>query len=133
MVNTARMGLGDRIRRAREGAGLSQNELARRCGVSRAAVSQWETPDIARRRRPTLSNLQTIARETGRTLDWLTQEDQLREAPTASYGGSSPASGPGEPSQNELTNLVNIWRRLPRAVRRRMLDLLHALQGEHHR
>lgn len=34
--------IGERIRRARERAGLSQAELARRINVSRTAIYQWE-------------------------------------------------------------------------------------------
>ena len=35
--------LGSRIKRAREAAGLSQNDLAKSLGVTPGAVSQWET------------------------------------------------------------------------------------------
>ena len=39
--------MGDRIRRLRESRGWPQAELARRVGVSRAAVSQWERGETA--------------------------------------------------------------------------------------
>lgn len=35
--------MGMRIRRLREALNLTQNQLARRCGVARSAVHQWET------------------------------------------------------------------------------------------
>ena len=34
--------MGDRIRRLREGQNLTQLELAKECGVTKGAVSQWE-------------------------------------------------------------------------------------------
>jgi transcriptional regulator with XRE-family HTH domain len=34
--------MGTRIRRLRERANLTQDQLARRCGVNKSAVSQWE-------------------------------------------------------------------------------------------
>lgn len=36
------MGVGENIRKLRRDAGLSQAELARRIGFSRASVNQWE-------------------------------------------------------------------------------------------
>jgi transcriptional regulator with XRE-family HTH domain len=38
----AKRGIGERIKQARLQAGLQQFEVAKRCGVSRAAVSNWE-------------------------------------------------------------------------------------------
>jgi transcriptional regulator with XRE-family HTH domain len=34
--------MGMRIRRLREAANLTQDQLAKRCGVNKSAVSQWE-------------------------------------------------------------------------------------------
>ena len=34
--------LGERIRRARERVGITQDQLARQSGVTRTAISQWE-------------------------------------------------------------------------------------------
>src|SRR5476651_2223602 len=41
-VVDAKRGIGERIKQARLQAGLQQFEVAKRCGVSRAAVSNWE-------------------------------------------------------------------------------------------
>lgn len=38
--------LGKRIRRSRKDAGLTQQELADRAGVTRSAITQWEADDI---------------------------------------------------------------------------------------
>ncbi|MGD9785443.1 MAG: helix-turn-helix domain-containing protein [Hyphomicrobiaceae bacterium] len=52
------MGLGQRLRELREQAGLSQTELAKSVGVTRNAVSQWES-DV---NQPTTRRLGDIAR-----------------------------------------------------------------------
>ena len=62
------MTIGDRIKEAREAKGFSQAKLAREVGVSREAVSQWESGGL-----PTMGNLTKIAKTTGRTLVWLTE------------------------------------------------------------
>jgi transcriptional regulator with XRE-family HTH domain len=41
-VVDAKRGIGERIKQARLQSGLQQFEVAKRCGVSRAAVSNWE-------------------------------------------------------------------------------------------
>jgi transcriptional regulator with XRE-family HTH domain len=51
------MEIGDRIRRARIAAGLSQRELAAAIGVSHGIVGQWES----NRKVPGRDNLQKIA------------------------------------------------------------------------
>ena len=40
------MDLGNRIQKLRRGRGLSQETLAERLGVTRQAVSKWETGDF---------------------------------------------------------------------------------------
>lgn len=51
--------LGNRIRKARENAGVTQEELAERIGVSRSAVARWELGEIE----PKLKNLVALAVE----------------------------------------------------------------------
>jgi transcriptional regulator with XRE-family HTH domain len=71
--------LGERIKALRQKQGLSQGELARRCGISQAAISRLETGSmkdvetaIARR----------LARALGTSVDYLigTFEDEDVEA-----------------------------------------------------
>ena len=50
--------LGRRIQEARKAAGLSQESLGERLGVSRQAVSKWETGTAD----PTTSNLLALAK-----------------------------------------------------------------------
>ncbi len=53
------MTLGQRISHYRKGLGISQEELGARLGVSRQAVSKWETGAAA----PDMNNLMALARE----------------------------------------------------------------------
>jgi transcriptional regulator with XRE-family HTH domain len=76
-------GISDRIRLAREAAGLSQEDLGSRLGVSRAAISQWETKEA----RPGIWRLEEIGAALGVKLEWL-----LAGADTASL------AQPTEPS-----------------------------------
>ena len=60
--------IGDRIRRARRVAKLSQTALAERVGVTASAVAQWEHPDGTS---PALGRLQAIATATAVDFAWL--------------------------------------------------------------
>lgn len=57
-----------RIRRARTQAQLTQSELARRLGVQRSAVTQWERDHGTT---PSVDHLAQIATETGACFEWL--------------------------------------------------------------
>ena len=59
--------LGKRIRQARKIAGLTQEELADRLGVSRAAVARWELGEIE----PKLGNIMALAVELNTSTDAL--------------------------------------------------------------
>lgn len=61
------MKLPEKILYCRKRAGLSQEELAGRLGVSRQAVSKWETGEA----QPELSKLAPLAAELGVSVDWL--------------------------------------------------------------
>ncbi len=60
--------IGQRIRESRKKVGLTQEALARECGVSRAAVAQWEG-DVTK---PSLDHLQKAAEALDTWLPWLT-------------------------------------------------------------
>lgn len=53
------MEIGDRIKRERRAAGLTQEQLAKRVGVNKSAVAQWESP--ASRKGITSPNLVRVA------------------------------------------------------------------------
>lgn len=58
-----------RIRRARRLALVSQSELARRVGVNRSAVAQWESATSTTC--PSVGHLIHLAIETGVSFEWL--------------------------------------------------------------
>jgi transcriptional regulator with XRE-family HTH domain len=83
--------VGLRIRKARIEAGLSQGQLGKACGVSRAAVSQWE---LGTTKSPTSENIFAIAAATGFSPRWLTTErgperDQAASANAVSENGAT--------------------------------------------
>jgi len=87
--------LGARLRARREAVGLTQEKLARQCGVSRAAVAQWEAGVT----RPGLDNLMRAAKALGVWLSWLTAGDQsLPDGPSP----FAPPSGPSLPYRRRL-------------------------------
>ena len=67
------MKLSQKILYCRKKAGLSQEALAEQLGVSRQAVSKWETAEAV----PELSKLLLLAQAFGVTTDWLLSEDEL--------------------------------------------------------
>ena len=71
------MKLSEKIYACRKRAGLSQEALAERIGVSRQAISKWETGEAS----PEISKLPPLADAFGVTVDWLLSEDGLPELP----------------------------------------------------
>lgn len=65
------MALCDRIKNCRQNAGLSQETLAELIGVSRQAVTKWESGQAA----PSTENLFRLAEITGTTVDLLLSEE----------------------------------------------------------
>ena len=63
----------------RDRAGLSQMELADRLGVSRQAVSRWESGDTT----PSVDKLKSLAKIYGVSLDWLLGDTADGEPPEA--------------------------------------------------
>ena len=61
----------NRFRQARKGKGLSQQELADKLGLSKAAISGWERDqnDI------TMKNLRKVCRALGTTIAWMVNEE----------------------------------------------------------
>lgn len=80
------MTLGQRISRYRKELHISQEELGTRLGVSRQAVSKWETDLSA----PDMNNLLALAREFGVSLAELTETPE-EPVPDAAYVEKPPA------------------------------------------
>ncbi len=103
-------GLHKRIKEARLATGLTQPALARLCKVTRAAVSQWESPPgSAGHSRPTYEKLQAISTVTGESLSIL-----LGEAV-------------GEKFTTEQRMIARLWVQIPKASRNDVLPLLRKL------
>lgn len=69
------MTLGERIKTCRQQAGMSQEKVAELLGISRQAVTKWETNKSA----PSTDNLFKLAEIFGTTVDFLLPEPKTEE------------------------------------------------------
>ena len=69
------MKLHEKIYYCRKKSGMSQEMLAEKIGVSRQAISKWETGDAV----PELSKLKSLCDIFGVTADWMISEDEPDE------------------------------------------------------
>lgn len=116
------MGIHDRIREAREQAGVSQTELARLLGVTRSACSQWESATGTAPRR---ERLEQLAQLLGVSFEWL----------ATGRGGSGPSAIEVQPDAGtelppDQQELLNLYRRLPARFRLAVLNLVRDLQAD---
>jgi len=117
------MKLSERIRAARRKAGLSQQTLARHCGVSRSAVGNWESAAHAN---PALVRLSAIAKATHVSFEWLAtgrgsmalEHDPLLDTPAAK------AILIHDPHEQRL---IAAWRELPARMQAPMLEMAEEL------
>ena len=103
------MNLAGKILYCRKKAGLSQEALAEKLGVSRQAVSKWETGDAV----PELSKLVLLAKAFDVTTDWLLSESEP-EPETAPEPEAPPASEVKTPSDNWVESIPGVLGRLIR-------------------
>lgn len=82
----------DRIRKAREHAGLKQEELAQAIGFTRQTLGRWENGSHT----PTEKNLQALAEATGVPVGWFYQEDTAPAPAEASPGLLPPTIRTGD-------------------------------------
>lgn len=61
------MTLGEKLKEARKKAGISQEQLSEKLGVSRSAVAKWETDNGI----PDIDNLKTVSRLLNVSIDYL--------------------------------------------------------------
>ncbi len=76
-VDEGRIRLGERLREAREYVGLTQDEVAKRLGVPRSALSNIE----AGQRKVDALELRTLARLYQRPTAWFTEEGEAAAQP----------------------------------------------------
>ena len=87
------MKLNEKIYTCRKRAGLSQEALADKLGVSRQAVSKWETSEAE----PEIGKLRLLAKEFGVTADWLLSEEEPedKKTPGGTVRQAAPTAGRG--------------------------------------
>lgn len=117
-------GLSLRIRKARALTTLSQAELARRIGVKRSAVTQWEHPAGTT---PSVEHLIQIAQETGLSFEWLA----TGRGPSRCEGAElAPAVLVDDYARDEHeSEALSHFRRLSGSRRRMALEILQILGG----
>lgn len=76
------MNLQEKIFYCRKKAGLSQEGLAEKIGVSRQAISKWETGEAS----PEISKLLALAKEFGVSTDWLFSEEEPEQTGESVFG-----------------------------------------------
>ena len=115
--------IGERLKQAREAAGLSKSELARRIGVHPSACIQWESPGGTN---PSMEHLVHAAVILDISLEWLgTGRGEMTPAGEAESNTDDPAPSLTTDEQE----LIEAYRQLNPMDRRRLLDI--ALNGLH--
>ena len=69
------MTLGEKLKEARKQAGLSQEQLSEKLGVSRSAVAKWETDNGT----PDVDNLKVISKLLNASIDHLLDNDEVMD------------------------------------------------------
>jgi len=120
-IVTVPLGLGQRIKSAREARGWTQPELGRAVGVSKSAVSQWEKGVVQNLK---LGNLFAVAQVLGRDV----RELVFGEAHAHSSRGIAD-QGVARYSDVPPQQLAMLrqWDALPKDVRRHVSGLIAAL------
>jgi transcriptional regulator with XRE-family HTH domain len=116
--------LRSRIRRARSLSTLTQADLAKRLGIKRSAVSQWESMNGTT---PNVAHLIQIARETSVCFEWL----------ATGRGPESPQPGDFDTAvilqdfaQDELeTRGLVALQRMPRQKKQMAVSIVELLAG----
>ena len=103
------MKLSEKILYCRKKAGLSQDALADQIGVSRQAISKWETGDAI----PETGKLPLLARAFNVTIDWLLSEDEPESA-----APGTPDHAPQAPNTENTTWVDSIPGVIGKLIRR---------------
>lgn len=98
------MNLPEKLYELRKAAGLSQEELAEKLGVSRQAVSKWESGSA----QPELAKLGELSRIFGVSVDELLSLERAdaQEAQSVQSAQSAPSPSPAEPKNQDSATPV---------------------------
>ena len=99
------MKLNEKIYYCRKKAGLSQDALAEKLGVSRQAISKWETGESV----PETGKLAALAGALGVSLDWLLSEDGPDESGSVKGEYDAGAFVPGQGGTAAAAKPKNFW------------------------
>ncbi len=99
--------IGKKIQKAREEAGLSQEELASRLGYTQAALSNYELG----KRRLYLANIEQIAKELNKPLSYFLEESAV-----------SANEEQGEPLDEIMSEIIKLLSELPTEERQYLLE-----------
>lgn len=118
------MEIGDRIRLAREGVGISKSELARRIGVHPSACIQWESREGTY---PKLENLIQLAVLLDVRVEWLATGRGAMH-----YSGAAREERPSYPAGEarlaaDERRVLAVYRALPPRKRKALFELLDFL------
>lgn len=94
----------DRLRKAREHAGLHQTELAAALGISRASISNYESG----RTSPPRPTLMVWAMRCGVPLSWLEDDEPRSAVPAGDHSQSLRARRDSNPQPSDL-ELRSAW------------------------
>lgn len=101
--------IGKKIQKAREEAGLSQEELASRLGYTQAALSNYELG----KRRLYLANIEQIARELNKPLSYFLEESAVMAN-----------AAKGEPQDETISEIIQLLPELPAEERKYLLEYI---------
>jgi transcriptional regulator with XRE-family HTH domain len=101
--------IGKKIQRAREEAGLSQEELATRLGYTQAALSNYELG----KRRLYLANIEQIARELNKPLRYFLEESSI-----------TTNAEQGETQDETIAEIIRLLSELPAEERKYFLEYI---------
>lgn len=88
--------LATKLRVARKQAALTQEAVAKQLGVTRGAVTQWESKDPATRTQPPIDQIRRFAEITGAPFTWFI--DDAQDADTYDQARAAQRSGSGQPA-----------------------------------
>jgi transcriptional regulator with XRE-family HTH domain len=114
--------MAQRIRAARQRAGLTQSDIAAAFGIDRTAISLWESRRPENRTRPDMSRLQEFARLTRTPVWWLLSDesDPTTAWPEITDEGPAAAEHNG---QSWAAHLQSFWGAVSLSCRERRSDL----------